>query len=178
MRRLFTVAFPEWSDTDAAWVDDFRRRHDVAARDLIGPHVTLVFGCSALPLPDYLTHVERASAQAPALTARFRYAMLGADDEQELAYVFLVPDEGHAALSLLHDRLYAGPMAAHLRLDLPYTPHITIGRSTDRRQAKAWCDQLNDAGLDIVARMPTVTVGEIDAGRFVRLADFPLTSSP
>jgi 2'-5' RNA ligase len=174
MRRLFTVAFPEWAAADAAFVDGFRRRHDEAMHSVVGPHVTLLFGCSALPAPDYRAHVERVAASSPTLSVRFRYAMLGADDEQPLAYVFLVPDDGNAGLSLLHDRLYTGPMAAQLRLDLPYTPHVTIGRSADRLQAKRWCDQLNEAGVDIEARISTLTVGGIDAGRFVRLADYPL----
>lgn len=174
MRRLFTVAFPEWPVADAAFVDAFRRQHDEAMHAVVEPHVTLLFGCSALPVPEYLAHVERVASAASVLKVRFRYAMLGADDEQPLAYVFLVPDEGHAGLSLLHDCLYGGPMAAHLRLDLPYTPHVTMGRSADRLQAKGWCDQLNEAGLDIEARISMLTVGEIEAGRFVHLADYPL----
>jgi hypothetical protein len=59
--------------------------------------------------------------------------MLGADESG--SYVFLVPDEGSGALSLLHDRLYSGLLAS-LRIDLPYVPHITIGRCSERQKAK------------------------------------------
>ena len=50
----------------------------------------------------------------------------GADEDRDTAFVFLVPDEGHARISLLHDRLYRGRLAPYLRLDVPFTPHINI----------------------------------------------------
>src|SRR5262245_22726723 len=57
-------------------------------------------------------------------------------DSDVTADVFLVPDEGNSALSLLHDQLYTGPLVSHLRLDLQYVPHITIGTLSDREKAK------------------------------------------
>ena len=96
--------------------------------------------------------------------------MLGADDEDERAYVFLVPDDGYATISRLHDALYAGPLASHLRLDLPYVPHITIGITDDRRCAKSLCDQLNADGVVIDGSLSELTVGRVHDARFESLS--------
>ena len=174
MRRLFTIAHPDLAPADAAFIDDFRAQYDAAQRARVAAHFTLVFGSTALPEADYIAHVRRRADATAAIDFRCRYAMLGADDESEMAYVFLVPDEGHAALSLLHDLLYTGPLAQLLRLDLPYTPHITIGRSNNRHEAKRWCEALNATGVDLRGRIHTLTVGAIEQGCFVALAHCPL----
>ena len=174
MRKLYTVAFPRFSAQDAAFVEGFRAEHDARSHALIDAHLTLVFGCAAVPEPAYLAHVQQVAERTAPIAFRCRYAMLGADDEAERAYVFLVPDEGHAALSLLHDRLYTGPLAEHLRLDLPYTPHITIASSIDRRHAKGLCDTLNTAGLDIHATVDALSVGSIEGERFTVITELSL----
>jgi hypothetical protein len=46
-------------------------------------------------------------------------------------HLLLVPDEGFSALVKLHDALYTDMLAAELRLDVPYIPHITIGDHVD-----------------------------------------------
>ena len=100
--------------------------------------------------------------------------MLGSDDEDETVYVFLVPDEGHSGLSLLHDRLYTGPLPQYLRLDLPYIPHITIGTLTERHAAKQLCDDLNRSGLGIQGSVSSLAVGALANGKINNLASFKL----
>ena len=100
--------------------------------------------------------------------------MLGADDEDDSAYVFLVPNAGFAELSLLHDRLYTGVLASHLRLDLPFVPHITIGRLADRQVAKSLCDALNSRGVNIEGSVETLTVAVRENGEIKNLARFEL----
>jgi 2'-5' RNA ligase len=176
MRSLFTVAFPEVDERAAAFIHSFRQANSPAAPVEIAPHFTLVFACAAVPEQAYLAQVAQAAASAPATRFVCKYAMLGADDADDRAYVFLVPDEGFAAISLLHDRLYTGPLTPHLRLDLPYTPHITIGVTHDRHQAKALCDGLNRDGLHIEGRLRELTVGTVYEGKFQPLAAYPLSS--
>lgn len=174
-RRLYTVAFPAFIGADAQRIEKLRSRHDPQHAGLLPAHFTLVFGCAAVAERDYLAHVQAAAGNAGPIGFHCRYAMLGADDESEMAYVHLVPDEGHAALSLLHDRLYTGPLAPHLRLDLPYTPHITLGRTADRAQAKAWCDRMNRVGVDLRGVVQALTVGTLEPGGFAQLAEFSLS---
>lgn len=166
MQRLFTVSYPDVSLESAALISRVRQRHDARHHELIDAHFTLIFGCDAVALHEYTSHVAEVSAASRAITFSCRYAMLGADDENENAYVFLVPDKGYAEISLLHDRLYAGPLEAYLRLDLPYIPHITIGTLNSRLNAKALCDELNNQGVCIEGGLHSVAIGTIENFRF------------
>lgn len=174
MRTLYTIAPLVIADADRAVIDAFRTRHDPQAA-IVEPHFTLVFACAALAEDDYLAHVRAVAAASPPIGFSCRYAMLGADDGNADGYVFLVPDEGHAALSHLHDRLYAGLLAPVLRLELPFTPHVTIGRLRERAQAKALCDELNAGALRIDGRVDALVVGTVEAGRFVEIERYALT---
>jgi hypothetical protein len=54
-----------------------------------------------------------------------------------------VPDEGHSDIVKLHDRLYEGELAPHLRLDIPFIPHIGIANAIDPKACKELADDLN-----------------------------------
>jgi 2'-5' RNA ligase len=54
-----------------------------------------------------------------------------------------VPDEGHSQLIDLHDRLYTGLLSLELRLDIPYTPHITIAMNDSAQHCQSLADSLN-----------------------------------
>jgi hypothetical protein len=170
----YTVAYPDLSEEDGAFIEEYRRLHDIPYRDVIEAHFTLVFGCREIPESDYIGHVECVAEAFHRFEFCCRYAMLGSDAEDETAYVFLVPDEGHSTVSLLHDRLYTGPLAPFLRLDIPFTPHIGIGTLGSRHEAKRLCDELNEQGLRIQGAVDTVTVGVLEGGRFRDVASFDL----
>lgn len=171
--RLYTLGFPRLSRAARSFVDGFRRAHDPLA-SAVEAHFTLVFGCDQLTPSRYGSHVAEVAARSPAIGFSCRHAALGADDADDMAYVFLVPDRGHAALSLLHDRLYSGALAPHLRLDLLYTPHITIARTRDRRAAKRLCDALNADGVRLDGRLDQLAVGCMQGGMFRSLTSYQL----
>jgi 2'-5' RNA ligase len=174
MSMLYTLAYPALSETDSAFIERFRNEHDILNRDVVATHFTLVFGCSAVPEAEYRQHVASIANQMPAIPFSCRYAMLGADGQSETAYVFLVPDEGYSGLSLLHDRLYSGALEPHLQLDIPYTPHITIGTLNDRRRARQLCDELNRKGICIDGAVASVCVGALENGKIQNRASYPL----
>lgn len=171
---MYTVAYPRLSSDDAKFMEDFRQRHDRPYRDVIRAHFTLVFRCDQTAEAEYLSHVEAVASRSPRIHFSCRYAMLGADDKDDTAYVFLVPDEGYSSVSILHDQLYTGPLAPYLRLDIPFTPHITIGTLRDRSEAKRLCDELNKKGIEIAGKVETVTVGVLEANKFRDLRTFDL----
>ena len=173
MTRLYTVAYPSLSARDRAFIDAFRLRQDQRF-EYIAPHFTLVYGTTAIAQPKYLRHTQAVAADTRPIPFCCRYAMLGADDEDETAYVFLVPDEGFAQISLLHDRLYTGPLEAQLRLDLPYIPHITIGTHGSRQEAKLLCDELNYRGVEIRGAIDTISVGALHDDVFTNHATYEL----
>lgn len=113
-------------DRAAERVARFRTRFDPQA-GRIGAHVSLVF-----PFPTLLTaaqvasHVKRVTSGWPVLPVSFR----GVESIQQ-RFVLLMCDLRAAAITELHDRLYSGVLASHLRTDLEYQPHITLGASDD-----------------------------------------------
>jgi 2'-5' RNA ligase len=174
MQRLLTVCYPELAPRASAFVTEFRRRHDAPRHERIQAHFTLVFGCTALGVDEFTSHVAAVAKTSRPIHFSCKYAMLGNDDESEVAYVFLVPDEGNAEISLLHDRLYTGLLRPHLRLDLPYIPHITIGTTTGREEAKQLCDELNRDGVSIQGSLLRLTVGHVEDGKFQNLSSHAL----
>ena len=156
------------------FIGRFRDQHDLPYRDVVGAHFTLVFGHETADEAAYLKHVETIAAGHSAADFHCRYAMLGDDATDDTAYVFLVPDEGYSSISLLHDALYTGLLADHLRLDVAYVPHITIGTLEEGRIAKRLCDELNEQGVDIRGRLDCVTVGALVGGKLEDVATFVL----
>lgn len=175
MRKLFTLAYPRLAEKDAKFIEEFRRRHD-GHYELVRAHFTMVFGCSEIDERAYLEHVGEVARLSRPISFVCRYAMLGADDEGERAYVFLVPDEGYSDISRLHDALYRRAMAPFLRLDIPYVPHITLGFSADGAAMKTCCDELNEAALSIHGSVEALTVAALEDGSLVDVASFPFES--
>jgi 2'-5' RNA ligase len=173
-RRLATLSYPVLAAADKTAIDSFRAEHDPHYVGVVEAHFTMVFEAEGLDEHDYLNHVGRIAATASPINFHCRYAMLGAGDGDDTAYVFLVPEEGNGAISLLHDRLYAGALISKMRLDLEYIPHITIGRCSDRHHAKALCDCLNMQGVSIAGRIDELTVAAVDRDKVEKLRSFKL----
>ena len=174
MRTLYTLAYPALAAADFAFINAFRHQHDVPYRDLVRPHFTQVFACRDVAQSAYLDHVAAVAKAGRPISFVCRYAMLGVDHASPVAHVFLLPDEGHSALSLQHDQLYTGVLTPYLRLDIPFTPHITIGTLDDRLAAKALCDDLNRDGLSIAGQIGALTVAALEDGKIHDIAAFPL----
>ncbi len=176
MRTLYTVAYPDISTADAAFIKAFRHENDLSYRDVVAAHFTMVFGCGNVAEPEYTAHIKRIAAKFTTIDFSCRYAMLGADDQDETAYVFLVPDEGYSAISLLHDKLYTGVLQPYLKLEIPFIPHITIGAMKDRKAAKALCDGLNSKVVQINGRLDVLTVSALEDGKLDDLSSMRLVA--
>jgi 2'-5' RNA ligase len=133
LRRYAVIAEPRLGEADRDWVEALRRREDPAGFARVGPHLTLVFVVAlAHPAP-----LLRAMRREAAGTKPFRIALdrvLRLEDVEGGAVICLGASRGRASLVRLHDRLYAGPLDPHWRRDIPYEPHLTLGR---RRTAAA-----------------------------------------
>lgn len=171
---LYTVAYPECDARNLQIIDTWRATNDPTGHALVRPHFTLVFASNAVDEATYFAHVAAVAARTAPIAFHCRYAMLGADAHSPRAHAYLVPDEGHAALSLLHDALYTGPLADALRLDLPYTPHITVGSFDSASRARQWCAARNQSGVSVPGQVAALWVGQVVDGRFEHRGQFDL----
>jgi len=153
--KLAVVAFPSFDDADRQWIESFRTKHDPQVAR-IGVHFTLVFPLEASP-EDVGPEIATAAQSAAPIAFTVRRAEAIADAFGHGSHVFLVPDEGAAQISALHDRLYAGTLRAHHRSDIPFVPHMTVGTAPDSASALILATT-----LDVRARSVRGTVDALD----------------
>ena len=153
-------------------IERFRAAHDPLAAALRA-HVTLVFPfASTLGGVQVAAHVRRALARWPVLPVRLEgLGHFHAD------WIYLRMTQGHAAVTALHDRLYRGALAPFLRRDLPYEPHLTIGRAHDASACEALLAAARAARLDrpreaVMRALTLVTL--TDDGRVAPESEFAL----
>jgi 2'-5' RNA ligase len=121
-------------------IEAFRARHDPSAGD-VGTHLTLVFPfATALKRLQVETHVLRVVSRWPPIPVTFRHVRLHANE-----FLFLTASRGAASIAALHDKLYTRSLAAHLRCDLPYEPHITLARHAEFDRLDAAFHEARDA---------------------------------
>jgi 2'-5' RNA ligase len=164
---LLTLAYPQFTPEDADCIAQFRQIHDQALVQIVAAHWTMVFPVEAISADDLQAHVGDVATKWKAIPFTCRYAMLHADRLSDNYYLFLVPDEGFSSICRLHDDLYKGIMRPHLRLDLPYVPHIGIGTSKDPVRLKDAGDEWNHQRRVISGRITRLTVSTYD-GKKVR----------
>ena len=174
-RALFTLALPEFALGVRDWVDHVRATHDRDFASRVGPHFTLVFGDSSIDQAAYLAHVREVAGAAAPFPFACRRAEVGTDHQSDTGYAFLVPDEGHRDLMDLRAVLHTDIFAPLLRRDIPYSPHITVGRFDSVDTARPTCDALNVSGIDVSGRITALTVVAMQAdGSIDEVASFPL----
>lgn len=171
---LLVLAYPTISAADLRWIEGIRSRHDELYRDLVRAHFTLVFAVSSVDESLLIKHVQQTVADVPPISLVLRCALVVKDVLSEYTHVFLVPDEGFGDVARLHDRLYTGPLTPHLRLDIPYIPHIGVGNSLDPLGCKRLADELNGRDLAIEGRIATIDVVNYENGRVWTIAEVSL----
>jgi 2'-5' RNA ligase len=173
----FVIAMPRLAPDDAARLHAIRDRYQAPYRDALGPHVTLVFASRA-SLATLVAEVERVAAAFPPIVAELRDVRAVADPLSTDTYLFLEPDATAArAFVAMHDALHAGPLAGELRADLPYRPHVTIGRSGSSEEMARAARELSDAGTAVAATFTALTIVSLDGDRVAQVADRDLRAA-
>lgn len=162
------LAYPTFSSPDLSWIEAIRTRHDPQAT-LIAPHVTLVFPLdeNELALDVLRTHlydvVETPSRLSP-ISLMLRAALVMPESGKPGGHLFLIPDEGTSQLVKLHERLYRGLLLSHLRLDIPFVPHVTVGASNNLAALYEVAQELNAVDFAISGRIDRLTLVRYGAG--------------
>lgn len=171
--QLFVLAIPRFSPGDLAWIQDVRARLDPALK-LVPPHFTLVFPGHPLGVDELVSHVrEQAGSHDRFRTGLTEVEIL--DHGRGGAIVIsLIPERGFAEILELHDRLYTGILKSSLREDLPYKPHVTIGRFDNREAADQAANSLSGIDIDIVGKVTELTVVKLLDGELSTIEVIPL----
>jgi 2'-5' RNA ligase len=168
------IAVPRLSDADRELLREVRARHDPQFT-LVAPHVTLVFPTSSIPADRLCEWVAAAAAPVGPIDLVLRQARAIADLVAGGFCVQLVPAEGSDALRGPHDDLHRDVvLAAELRSDLPYEPHVTVARFADRGSSERLAVSL--APLAIPGRIETIEVLRLDGGTACTLATVRLAT--
>lgn len=164
---LAVVNYPTLSEEDYEWIQSVRKEHDPLYYGVVDSHISLVFPTDGVEESTFVDHIGEKARSTSSFEVVFRCAILGDPDFQGHAHAFLVPDEGFSNIVRLHDRLYTGPLADFLRLDVPFIPHVGIANMPEPEDCKAIIDDLNAENFEIPGRVESLDVVEYD-GESVR----------
>jgi 2'-5' RNA ligase len=109
---------------DTTKIEAFRRKYD-PHYNLIKPHITLIF-----PIDNTLISRLSLSEYVKSVINNWKSfnIELGGFKKSWDHWLFLLVQKGKKEIIELHDELYQGILLPHLKNNLEYIPHITIGR--------------------------------------------------
>jgi 2'-5' RNA ligase len=169
--RLAVVSYPSLSEADRQWLQSVRARHDPQAL-LLPAHFTLVFPVAVTPgavMAELCAALERAKP----VSFVIRRVLAVPSAVGGGGHVFLVPDEGAAAITILHEQLYRGALQAHLRRDLTFRPHITVAANAEFQCCRTLAEDLGRSAPVLHGVLESVEVITIASGAvstFARIA--------
>lgn len=164
------LLFPEFQNMEL--IEGIRKQYDPFV-SLISPHITLVFPfVSRYKEKDVKELVkEKSKAFSP-----FRLSMQGIVKYQENGeqYLFLQVKEGAEEIRRLHDSLYQGMLAA-FKKDIPYVPHMTVGKLSSAEELDTAWEQVKDMNVVFQTEIKHITVEKIgEKGESITEAEIPL----
>ena len=159
MSSLEVVAAPVFAKRDLDWL---MRRREAGAQSLGPPHFSLVFPGSDLEPHEFVAEIKSRAAGVKRIRFHLRCALVVPDRQVQAFHVFLVPEEGFAAIVRLYDRLHAGKLAACVQPEMSYLPHITIASAHEFAEARAIAAKLNAGGISIAGRIDALDVHRRD----------------
>lgn len=171
MPTLEVIARPHFSPADLAWLTDIRSRR---AGSRGTPYFTLVFPGTELAPAAFAQAIRKRAEPIHPIRFRLRSALVVPEHLAGRFHVFLVPDEGFAAILRLHDALHTGPISAALRRDTPYLPHVTVATSPDYDMARKLAFALNSGGFDIAGVIDALEVEQRTGEVIAKLAEVQL----
>jgi len=119
------VCFP---NINTIKIEAFRKKYDPHYK-LIKPHITLIF-----PIHDQLISKKSLSKHIRSVLNHwksFEIELQGFTKSWD-HWLFLLLKKGNKEMIQLHDELYKGILTPHLRDDIEYIPHISLGHFTKK----------------------------------------------
>ena len=155
---LLAVAYPRLTSKNSEWLEAYRAEHDEQFGKFVKAHFTLVFSVEGMEVQIFTQHVHKKVAKGKPVPFRLESVRLAKDAFSNYWQVYLVPSVGYLQLKGLHDALYTGILASHLRKDIPYVPHITVGSSRSKETCEQLAAKLEASSVKIDGIINAVTV--------------------
>ncbi|MEH2062920.1 MAG: 2'-5' RNA ligase family protein [Nostoc sp.] len=116
------VHYPNINTED---INQIRQKYDPQV-DLIDPHITLVFPTiESINKKNLILHIDSILSKWKIFSICLKGLQKSWDE-----YMFLMVEEGKVDMVKLHNELYTGILAEYFRENLPFVPHLTLGKFT------------------------------------------------
>ncbi|HDR7642325.1 2'-5' RNA ligase family protein [Bacillus wiedmannii] len=140
-------------------IEDIRKKHDPLF-GLIPPHITVIFPFeSSISNDELKLHILKLSKGIQEIEIKFANQIT---DEGE--YLFLRVEEGKKQIEELHDMLYTGPLIKFLKEDIPYIPHVTVGRKESAELATEAAKDIHSLPEKLQCVIDRISVERIGEG--------------
>jgi 2'-5' RNA ligase len=172
---FLAISYPGLEDDDRNWIQAVRRRYDPHF-ELVAPHFSLVFEVDAIDQTVFIEHIRSRTRKLSPIEFCLRSAMANYGASEKRYYLFLVPSEGNSAIRDWHDRLYTGILTKHLRTDIPYIPHITIGIFDTAEKCREICKKINGVKFEMRGRLDSLDIVSIDGDKLETVEKIELSN--
>jgi 2'-5' RNA ligase len=174
--KLAIVAYPRLDEADRHWIEAFRTKHDPQA-PRIGVHFTLVFPVDAMP-NDVVREIALVAQTTDPIPFAIDRMQVVPDVPGQVSHIFLVPNEGSGEIATLHDRLYGGTLRSHLRSDIPFIAHMTVGAAPDPESAAKLAEALDLGGRIVRGIVSDIDLIDVSAERVQSIGAYRLAGRP
>lgn len=168
------VVYPKLEQSDFDFIQNYREQNDPRYFSVVEPHITLVFAITDIDKDSFVSEVKNKITGIKPFNFVMNVATINQNDDGKYYHEFLVPDTGYSNIVKLHDKLYSGLFAPHLRFDIDFIPHIGIGNSDEAQISKQRIDELNANGVSINGRVESVDVIEFVDGKVTTVEKYEL----
>jgi 2'-5' RNA ligase len=168
------ISYPKFIPNEGSLIPVMRALYPKLTYPKFESHFTFVFPQESVSAESLIQYVQAVAVTQEKIEFVIRRVEEVKDSLSANTYLFLVPDEGYEAIIQLHDELYKGVLAAELRADIPFIPHITLGYTVDAAYCQQVADELNAKNFELRGEINILDVVELagDSGRTVAQITF------
>ncbi|PGZ97347.1 2'-5' RNA ligase [Bacillus pseudomycoides] len=153
-------------------IEEIRRKHD-PLYDRIPPHITLVFPfMNEVSNENLKKHIETNISKMNPFHITLSPVVTNADE-----YLFLLIKDEKENIIELHNKLYTDFLQPFYRKEIPYVPHVTVGRKSDKEHALRVITDLHPLRDIMRFTIDKITVESIgENGKSIIEFEVPLTT--
>jgi 2'-5' RNA ligase len=167
------LAYPKISKADYDWIQEIRKVHDKQFT-IVEPHFTVVFPTTKLSEKEFVENIDKQHINVRPFDFTLTKAIVEENHFPKYFQVHLVAEQKVQEIVALHDLYYVDALASELRLDIPYTPHITIASDPDEAVMQKLADEINAKQINIKGNVEEIAIGSFDGKKVTDLKKIKL----